>query len=610
MFEPARLVNRREQLEDLFHAALESGPECLEWACRDDAALKAEVLELLESYRAWSGELPVAQEPALPVFGPYRCDAILGSGGMGTVYRAHRQDGEFTQEAAIKILRGSLRNDWFRQRFLVEREILAGLNHPGIARLLDGGTSADGEPYLVMELVDGGPLDEYCDAQSLSQKARLQLFLQVLDAVDYAHRNLVVHRDLKPGNILVAASGNPKLLDFGLSKLAEDDVTASIHAMTPGYASPEQLLRRPVTVASDIFSAGVVLFELLTGLSPFGAEEPWALALKRVAGEVEIRHAPELDRDLSCILRKALEHEPERRYASAKEFRDDLDRYLNARPVLARPHGLAYRAGKFVRRNRIAVTSAALVLAAAFTGASLTLWQARKAAARFAELRGFARFVVQDLHTEIQKLPGSTNLQRLSVERSLGYLDRLAAESAPDAALRIEVADGYRRLGDVLGNPYRSNLGDRGKAESAYRKGLVLLREGPKTAASRRIAAELAVQLAGTAGFGGSKGEGLAEIRRAAKELAGLAAAAQDDSALQLSAARAWEALGTRLVVGGGNIESEGSAEAEKVYRESIGLANAVLTREPANEAAKLQLVQCELNLGMLKGSDRPVDAI
>jgi serine/threonine protein kinase len=225
--------------------------------------------------------------PVLPRFGAYQCDGILGSGGMGTVYRAHRDDGQFRHEVAIKVLRGSLRSEWYRERFLSERQILARLNHPNIARLLDGGMTREGEPYLVMELIEGEPLDAFCDSRRLPLEDRLALFGQVIDAVDYAHRNLVVHRDLKPSNILVTKEGRPKLVDFGTSKLVEADaMTTSPHAVTPAYASPEQLRGEPAGVASDVFSGGVILYELMTGAAPFSGSKSITSALRRASGEI------------------------------------------------------------------------------------------------------------------------------------------------------------------------------------------------------------------------------------------------------------------------------------------------------------------------------------
>jgi len=598
-----------QQSEDLFHAALDQGPEFLDWACRDNPELKREVQELVDSYREWSAAIGPAPEVELPAFGPYQCDSILGSGGMGTVYRAHRSDGQFTQQVAIKVLRGSLRSDWFRQRFLLEREILARLNHPGIARLFDGGATAGGEPYLVMELVEGESIDRYC--RGLGVDARLRLILQVMDAVDYAHRALIVHRDLKPGNILVTAEGRVKLLDFGTSKLvnAEADVTAA-PSLSPAYASPEQLQGRPVTTSSDVYSLGVVLYELLSGHSPFGANGSWALALWRATASPLIPQPSNVSAELWSILAKALEADPNARYQAPRDMAADIERYLDGHPVLARPAGFSYRAGKFVQRNRLAVAGAAALLIALAGGIGTTLWQARKAQRRFEDLRQYARYVVTDLHTGIQRLPGSTELQRESVERSLQYLDRLAAESTGDDPLTLEVADAYRRLANILGNPYRPNLGKRAEAQEIYRKALALAASAKPSAASSRIQAEAKIQLAGTSGFGGAREAGLVEIRQSAEILRSLAVADPADADLNMSAAVAFEVLGTRLTGTGGMIGGAGNQEAARAYRQSASIAEKVLARHPAHQGAIRQLSQCELSQAVLLGSDDPLVAL
>ena len=373
--------------EALFQSALDRGPAVLDSACAGDGPLRAEVEALLGSYQAWSAEVPAAPEPSLPRFGPYACDSVLGAGGMGTVYRAHRDDGQFAQDVAIKVLRGSLRSDWFRQRFLAERQTLARLNHPNIARLLDGGVTADGEPYLAMELVEGEPLDTYCDRLQLSVEKRIELFEQVIEAVDYAHRNLVVHRDLKPSNILVTAQCQVKLLDFGTSKLADEDSGTTLNrALTPRYASPEQLRGEPLTTATDIFSLGVMLYELLSGKWPFGDPESAADAWRRVAQEtdpapVDRRQlkgiSQSLALDLNAILLKALDHQPDKRYRSVEELQEDLHRFAAGRAVLARRQTSVYRVRKFSWRYRWQLAGAAIVLLALVGATLLSVRQAR-----------------------------------------------------------------------------------------------------------------------------------------------------------------------------------------------------------------------------------------
>jgi eukaryotic-like serine/threonine-protein kinase len=387
-------------VEALFHTALDKGDEAFRQACGSDAALLAEVTALLQSHAQWAVDLPVATPLALPRVGAYVCDAVLGTGGMGTVYRAHRVDGEFEQEVAIKLLRGSLQSDWYRERFLAERQILARLSHPHIARLLDGGTTDEGEIYLVMELVSGEPIDRYADRGHLTLHQRLVLFDRVLDAVDYAHRNLVVHRDLKPSNVLVESAGRVKLIDFGTSKLVEEDATAtSLRALTPRYASPEQLRGEPAGVASDVFSAGVLLYELLVGVSPFGDDTSIVGTLARASGNAAPRDPAAavttdaarvrktnvrslrgvLARDLGSVLLRALAAEPSERYLTISSLRDDLKRYRSGLPVEAKPAGALYTAAKFIRRHRLSVAASALFILGLSASTAVAFWQARSA---------------------------------------------------------------------------------------------------------------------------------------------------------------------------------------------------------------------------------------
>jgi tetratricopeptide (TPR) repeat protein len=421
----------------------------------------------------------------------------------------------------------------------------------------------------------------------------------------------VVHRDLKPGNILVTPDGQVKLLDFGTSKLVDAEVNTTVApSLSPGYASPEQLQGLPVTTASDVYSLGVILFELLAGQSPFGANGSWAMALWRATTSPAIPRPSTVSGDLWSIIAKSLEADPVARYQGPREMAADLQRYLGGHAVLARHAGFWYRAGKFVRRNRIAAAAAAALLVAVAVGVATTLWQARKAQNRFNDLRQYARYVVTDLHTGIQRLPGSTELQRQSVERSLQYLDQLSAESDGDDTLTLELADAYRRLADALGNPYRPNLGNRARAEAAYEKALALASSVAKSPAASRIAAETKIQLAGTAGFGGGKAAGLSEIRQSAATLQSLALANPADAELSLSAAMAFEVLGKRIAAGGGTIETAGYEEAATAYRQSAGIAAGILTRQPSHQGAIRLLAQCEMSQAILLGSDNPVVAL
>jgi len=351
--------------------------------------------------------LAAETEKPPPSLGPYRVVGELGRGGMGTVFLARRDDDEYEQDVAIKVTRRGLDNEFSIERFRQERQILAHLDHPAICRLLDGGTTDDGKPYLVMERIEGAPIDRFCHEQSLGLQARLRLFVQVCEAVHYAHRNLVVHRDIKPSNILVTEAGQPKLLDFGTAKLLShdlgDDSFKTIgegRLLTPAYASPEQLRGRAITTSSDVYALGVVLYELLAGVHPFPeASRLTPEAVRSVCEDEPTRPSQAIDKtdpetlfsaeaanvrrrltgDVDSIILMALRKEPSHRYGSAAALAADIERYLNGQPVLARKGNLVYQTGKLLRRHRAATVSALLLTGALALGVSATLWQAQRA---------------------------------------------------------------------------------------------------------------------------------------------------------------------------------------------------------------------------------------
>jgi tetratricopeptide (TPR) repeat protein len=442
--------------------------------------------------------------------GPFEILGEIGRGGMGEVYLARRADEEFRQEVALKLIRVGMASDDALQRFRTERQISASLEHPNIARLLDGGTTGRGEPYFVMEYVEGETLLEYCNRRKAPVEERLRLFREVCAAVAYAHQNLVVHRDIKPGNILVTADGVPKLLDFGIAKLLAPDgapvkseQTATLfRVLTPDYASPEQVRGQPVTTASDVYSLGVVLYELLTGRRPYHVDSADAGELVRVVCERDPekpstavtsvgREPPEdatvtsrqLRGDLDAIVMKAMRKEPQMRYGSVLQLDDDIRRHLEGLPVLARRGTLSYRAGKFARRHRVLLAAAALVAIALAGGIFATLREARharlaeaRAKRRFDDVRKLANSFLFEFHDAIRDLPGSTPARALVVRRALEYLDSLAKESAGDRVLTRELAEAYQKVGDVEGNPFQQNLGDLKGAIGSYDKAIALLK--------------------------------------------------------------------------------------------------------------------------------------
>lgn len=450
----------------------------LDQACQGDRELRAELASLLaassqagsflESPRPWTLEAPSR-------VGPWEIVRELGRGGMGTVYLARRSDGEYQRQVALKLIRRGLDTEDLLARFRAERQILASLDHPNIARLLDGGTAEDGRPYLVLEYVQGEDVLTWSARHRLSVAERLALFQQLCSAVQFAHQNLVVHRDIKPANVLVAANGVPKLLDFGIAKLlaggAEGERTRQgMRVLTPSYASPEQLRGERVTTASDVWSLGVLLFELLTGARPFGTFESTEEAARAVlaqepvrpsvaareararpvrSGEGEAdraegrRRARALEGDLDNILLKALAKDPQRRYSSAERLSEDLRRHLAGLPVRARPEAVGYVVGKFIRRHRWGIAGAGLVVLALVGGIAGTSWQAMRARAERARADA-ARARAEEL---VDFMLGDLR-RKLEPSHRIGVLDDVAkavqgyfaqlppADVSPGTALR------------------------------------------------------------------------------------------------------------------------------------------------------------------------------
>lgn len=521
-------------------------------ACDGDAELVAEV----ESLLAHVGDDPFLDYSPVAVgredenltgrqLGPYRLTGEIGHGGMGTVYLAERVDGTYQGQVAVKAVRRGMDTEELLRRFRTERQILASLNHPNIARLLDGGALPDGRPYLVMEYVEGRRIDRYCDDEGLNTAERIRLFLQVCDAVSFAHQRLVVHRDIKPPNILVDASGRPKLLDFGIAKLLAPDEDAPatetfVRPMTPEYASPEQIRGQAVTTATDVYALGVVLYELLTGQRPHSAKERTMEALLEAirktdpmrpsaAAPTEMRRR--LRGDLDVIVLTALRKEPERRYGSVEALAADLRRHLEGRAIVARGDSWSYRAGRFVVRNVVAVTAAALVAAALITGAVVATKQAQVARAERALAEKRQNDTLRLTNSMLFELfdgidHGPTRARQLLVEHAFGYLDELSHEAPDDPRLINELASAYRRLGSLQGGTRNAAGagGDIPQARMSYTKALRLRerlsRLAPEHFENRRELGILHIELGALANIEGHVEAALTSHRKGVALLA------------------------------------------------------------------------------------------
>jgi eukaryotic-like serine/threonine-protein kinase len=626
---------------EVFDAAVALEPNAraafLDETCGDDLVVREEVESLLQSFDGTrTAELlaPIFDAPDAGTLalgervGPYTLQRELGAGGMGVVYEATRED--VGKTVALKLVRhGRLASPEHLRRFLMERRVLARLEHPNVARLLDAGVTASGLPYLVMEYVDGAPIDRWADARRLTIEERLRLFADVCDAVHCAHRHLVVHRDLKPSNIAVTGDGTVKLLDFGIAALLEDEggdrrlTRTGFVMLTPEYASPEQVKGVPVTTASDIYALGLLLYELLTGARAFDAgsrptpellqaiceDEPvppseivrrrqtaaradgTAEALTPAAVAERRRTTPErlhraLAGDLDTIVLKTLEKQPERRYLSARELRDDVERHLSGLPVRARASSAAYRARKFVMRHRTGVAAVATIFLAVAAGSIATAVQARRATAaravaeqRFRDVRALAGSLVSDVYDAIDDLPGSLPVRATLVGRAVEHLDRLYRQSRDDPALTRDIAGAYVRLGLVQGNPTAANLGDLAAARRSFERALVIA--GGLVAAdsgdhvARRTMALAHEKMSDAEAWSGNLEQSVVHARLALAEWRHLAAAKPSSVGATRAVAMSHIKLGD--VLGNPNLPNRSDrAGATAEYRQALALLAAV----------------------------------
>ncbi len=524
---------RWARVEAVFAGAVElpahARPAFLDRECGADTELRAEVESLLAAHED-DGALPRLEAASPPNWriGTYRLIEPIGSGGMGTVFLAEREGPDYVQRVALKLIRAGRSDPLLSERLRSERRILARLEHPNIARLIDGGVTPEGQPYFAMEYVAGTPLVEFCDTRQLTVRERLRLFLRIAEAVSHAHAQLVIHRDLKPSNILVSEDGHPKLLDFGIAKLVDpdDDATTTRTGAwgTPAYASPEQVRGEPAGTATDVYALGVLLYELLAGERPYRLDGLPAAEAQRIiceqvpprpseripqdSGAVAARglSADRLRRDLSgdldTIVLKALAKEPERRYASVDAFAEDLRRHLDGRPVLARPDSASYRASRFVRRHRAAVSAAAFASVALLGGTAVSVWQARRATTQAvlasverdraqaeAEKAQLVTRLMADLFrlSDPNQMLGDTITARQVLDEGTARIEQeLAGQPELQSALLVEVSRVYRNIG----------LLDR--AEALSRRSLALRTErfGPESAEVAESLGDLGLVLA------------------------------------------------------------------------------------------------------------------
>ncbi len=646
-----------ERISEIFDRALTlEGHEreaYLSEVCAEDPRFREEVESLLVCHRQAGSEFLQASEGVLDEreekdqlaeaqagrrIGAYVVEGEIGHGGMGEVFAARRADGQYEKKVALKLVRSGYETSFILERFRNERQILASLDHPNIARLLEGGTSDDGAPYLVMELVDGAPIDSYCEAHNLSVTERLLLFRQVCAAVQYAHQQLVIHRDIKPSNILVTKEGVPKLLDFGIAKILDPSGSTEatmLRPMTPEYASPEQVRGEAISTHTDVYSLGVVLYKLLTGRSPYRMDtrtparlaeaitkdEPerpsTAIHRKETTGadgdsnesalkavstieETPARLQKRLRGDLDFILLKALRKEAGQRYSSVEQMSEDIRRHLEGIPILARKGTWSYRSGKFVRRHKVSVLAAMLVVATLVTAIVVTRREAVIAEDRFNDVRKLANSLMFEVHDSIQQVPGATAARKLIIERAQEYLDVLAKDSKSDASLQQELAASYSKLASVQGHSQGANLGDSAGAVKNYRKAVELLTDClARNPRNRDIALQLsrayqnlALALDTTGDQAGAKNS----TQKALNILEPLVKSQPEDPRLRYGIATALDQAGTFLA--GGN----DSAQAGEYYQQSLAILVPLSEANPQRKDVQMDISFVHKHMGSLLG--------
>ena len=581
----------------------------------------------------------------------YKILKEIGAGGMGTVYFAVKSDESFDKKVAIKLIKRGMDTNAVLKRFVMERKILASLENPNIASLIDGGSTDDGLPYLVMEYIEGLPINKFCDSHQFSIEERLELFRKVCAAISYAHQNLVVHRDIKPSNILVTADGTPKLLDFGIAKLLHpdwsletDEATATMfRLMTPEYASPEQMRGLPITTSSDVYSLGVVLYELLSGERPYKIEsrlpqevanviltqepiKPSAITKKEGEtgrkGERETKNLTsetslspflpfsltQLKGDLDNIILKALRKEPERRYQSVQEFSEDIRRHLVGLPVTAMADTTFYRIGKFVKRHRVGVFAGLFMFLSLLAGISVAIWQAvearkerAKAEQRFSDVRKLTNSFLFEFEDAIKDLQGATPAREMTIKKALEYLDILAREQSNDASLQFELAVAYSKVADIQGSPGKSNLGDTAGAIASFRKAIEILEKLMRIEPNKReFQMELASNYKSLAYIYEVTGDSdltFSNVQSAQIFYQKLVESDDTDFTSKLALAECYKTLGD-FTASKGDLEN-----ALQNYRKTLGISESVLQFQPDNKKAKTGIMAASDAIGTTLGN-------
>ncbi|MBM3782872.1 MAG: tetratricopeptide repeat protein [Acidobacteria bacterium] len=578
------------RVEEVFNAAMElpvgRRTEFVRSQC--SGAAYAEVMELLKA-EGGMGEFLAAPLTDFrgQIFGAYRAVREAGRGGMSVVYEGERIDGDFDKRVAIKVVLVQAAG---------ETRILAGLEHPNIARLLDSGVTEFGFRYLVMEYVDGVPIAEYSKPHGTDRK--LRLLLQVCAGVQYAHRSLVVHRDLKPDNILVTADGTVKLLDFGIAKLLESGAaaqTTGVRAYTADYASPEQILGKPVTTAADVYSLGVLMCELLGGSVPRRLTGLEIGEVVERVGQEEVRDVP-MTGDLAIIARKALRRSPEERYDSVSAFARDIENYLNRLPIEARPPSFAYQFGKFVARNRWAVGAAAVAVIALSVTGGIAFWQARLAAARFDQVHSLARSVMFEMHDAVESLPGSLPARQMIVTRSLSYLDALAKDENAPEQVQLDVVRGYLRMADIQGKDLGgASIGKTEDALASARQAVAIARRLQRRSSDPAVRRALVEGLRAVSSASTLRGDSDGAIAAATESVA-LARAGTDRGQLAFALKQLGDALARKRK----------DKEAVELLRESLALRKELAEAAPNDPRAQQRLAEAHhwLATTLLNGRD------